>query len=631
MPRATCNVRELTGRGSNLTGLGERWVRFLRQYGPISQNENMYDEHIQRSARRLRVRPIDFPHPLEAELLTLLSPTAEAAVSVVLTGTAGDGKSRLCGKAWAALGGHEGSWATDEIYHEVDAVVAGRTRRVGVIRDLTGLPNAGPHGRHPDKTSLLQAVGASFFADDPDEIFVLAANDGQLLEAWGRLADDPTAARSAALLETKLVGENARDGAVALFHLSRVPCATLLGLAIDAVLTHEGWAAAYEEAEAGGFFGPECPIRRNYEALSRPEFRSRLGQLFTLLDMSELHTPIRRILLLLANTILGHPGVKERLMAPGDVRPTLRDRTAHLSDIHQNVFGANLTRARRDALEIMEFLGRFGIGEETTNRIDNILLFGPDDDALAQYYEELIVRRTPPAMLDQLRSERNDYLERPEASAAGEHPFLESLAAQRRALFFRVPGDQAEELRLWSLTAFSHAGEFLEQVAAPLREGGRVPRPILAKLVNGLNRVFTGMLVSTDRELLLATSLSNSGAGTSQLLEDRVSVSPRRDERIEILPGSPLPLLVVQLDADTRCPLPLNLVRYEFLMRVAEGALPSSFSRECHEDILAFKSVVLGALGRLRPAEAASDLTFRLLSLNQAGEPADEIIEVALA
>ena len=27
---------------------GARWVRFLRQYGPIPRNDNMYDEHIRR-------------------------------------------------------------------------------------------------------------------------------------------------------------------------------------------------------------------------------------------------------------------------------------------------------------------------------------------------------------------------------------------------------------------------------------------------------------------------------------------------------------------------------------------------------------------------------------------------------
>jgi len=620
------------GVGDNvLSGIGERWVRFLRQYGPISQNENMYDEHIQRSARRLRVRAIDFPHPVEEELLAILSPSADVASSIVLTGTAGDGKSRLCGKAWSALRGDEASWASDEIYHEVTAEIAGRQRTVGVIRDLTGLPAAGPHGPYPDKRSLLEAVSASFFEPDPDVIFVVAANDGQLMEAWRRLGEDGCVDNARRLLEARLVGDAHDVGRVAFFHLSRVPCAKLLDLALDAVLSHEGWAAAYEEAEDDGFFGPRCPIRENYEALSDPAFQARLRQLFELLDLSELHTPIRRVLLLLANALLGHPKVKERLMSPNDVRICLRDRTAHLSDIHQNLFGTNLTQARRENLEVMEFLSRFGIGEETTNRIDNILLFGSDDEALSGYFDELVVKRTSAARLEQLRADRNAYLERPETGADGDHPFLEALAGQRRALFFRIPPDQAEELRLWSLTVFSHAGEFLQQVAGPLADGGRVPRPILARLVNGLNRVFTGMLVTTDRDLLLATSLSNSSSGTSQLLEDRVSVAPRREERVELLRGKPLPVLVVQLDDDTRCQLALNLVRYEFLMRVADGALPSSFSRECHEDILAFKSTILAALNRIRPPAVDGDLSFRLLTLNAAGEPADEVIEVTYA
>ena len=66
-------------------------------------------------------------------------------------------------------------------------------------------------------------------------------------------------------------------------------------------------------------------------------------------------------------------------MQPADVRALLREGRAHQGDIVQNVFGSNLSAARRDALEVIEFMGRFGIGDETTNRIDNILLFGPHD------------------------------------------------------------------------------------------------------------------------------------------------------------------------------------------------------------------------------------------------------------
>ena len=47
------------------------WLKFLRQYGPISRNDNMYDETIQRSARRAGVEPISFEHPAQGEVRRL--------------------------------------------------------------------------------------------------------------------------------------------------------------------------------------------------------------------------------------------------------------------------------------------------------------------------------------------------------------------------------------------------------------------------------------------------------------------------------------------------------------------------------------------------------------------------------
>ncbi len=610
-----------------MTGLGERWVRFLRLYGPTPKNENMYDEHIQRSARRLGVRPIAFPHPTEGQLMAALSADADRARCVVLTGTAGDGKSRLCAHAWSVLGGDERVWAADEVYYETSAVVAGKQRTVGVVRDLTKL-RGGSFGPYCDREELLLAISTAMISPDPAQVFVIAANDGQLMETWRRL-DAPVGARAHQLLENLLVGErDAASDQLAFFNLSVVPGADILDLAVDTILAHEGWAAAYEEGTDQGFFGPDCPIRMNFEALGQPLFRQRLRELFQLLDHSGLHVPIRRVLLLVANILLGHPAVKDRLMVPADVADLIAAGIAHRSDIHDNVFGENLTSARRGGLEIMEFLSRFGIGGETTNRIDNILLFGSEDDVLRRYFELLVERDASPRRLAELRTARAAYLESPDADADGGHPFLATLATQRRAMFFRIPQDMADELSPWSLSVFSRAGEYLQELVHPLRGEGRVSRRIVSRLVNGLNRVFTGMLVSTERELLLATNLSYSGAGVSQLLEERLSVAPKRQERVDVVLEGSQPVLVVQLDADVRCRLALNLVRYEFLMRVAAGALPGSFSRECHEDILAFKTAVLSALDRVRPPDEGPDLVFKLLTLNAAGEPADEVIEV---
>jgi hypothetical protein len=618
------------GVGGLMAGLGERWIRFLRLYGPTPKNENMYDEHIQRSARRLGVRPISFAHPVESKLLKQLTLDAERARCVILTGTAGDGKSRLCAHAWTAMGGNEAAWATDEVYYETQAIIAGRERTVGVVRDLTKL-RGDSFGPFPNREALLLAISQSFVVTDPDHIFIVAANDGQLMEAWRRLSH-PDAERAHALLENLLVGENdPLSEGVTFFNLSSVPGADILDLVLGEVLTHEGWAAAYEEALDAGLFGEDCPIRRNYETLRQPLFRRRLRELFQLLDHSGLHVPIRRVLLLVANILLGHPDAKDDLMTPNDVIRLIAEGKAHRSDIFDNVFGENLTPARRESLEIMEFLSRFGIGSETTNRIDNILLFGSEDDALRRYFDILVERDASPRRLAELRTARADYLESPEGDGDGQHRFLATMSAQRRAMFFRIPDELTQDLSPWDLSVFSRAGEYLEQLIKPLQGNGRVTRRIIGRLVNGLNRVFTGMLVTTERELLLATSLSYSGSSVSQLLEERVSVSPKRHERIDVGLENDQPVLVVQLDEDVKCSLSLDLVRYEFLMRVAAGALPGSFSRECHEDILAFKSSILAALERLRPTDLHGDLVFKLLTLNAAGEPSDEVIEVTNA
>ena len=56
----------------------------------------MYDETIQRSARRQRIAPIEFEHPVQDVLLACFDQRTADPVSVILTGTAGDGKTHLC-------------------------------------------------------------------------------------------------------------------------------------------------------------------------------------------------------------------------------------------------------------------------------------------------------------------------------------------------------------------------------------------------------------------------------------------------------------------------------------------------------------------------------------------------------
>ena len=76
----------------------------------------------------------------------------------------------------------------------------------------------------------------------------------------------------------------------------------------------------------------------------------------------------------------------------------------------------------------------------------------------------------------------------------------------------------------------------------------------------------------------------------------------------------------------------LTLIRYEFLSRIAmEGALPASFSKECYEDLLAFKSQLIAAYMKRQSRESAptsSTISLNLLSLTERGMPEQKSVEV---
>jgi len=618
-----------------MTDKAAAWIRFLRLYGPIPHNDNMYDEQIRASAARAGFNPIRFTHPSEQSVLALFKEDAAEPMSVVLTGTAGDGKTSLCRNVWEMLGGSDDEWTSNEVFYQIDSTIAGRTVTVHIIRDLTGLPPKDDLGRYLSKGALMTKFCTSLFDAERRDVFLIAANDGQLMESWRLLERTEVVKRTQEILEGLLVEDRQVEAGVPLqlFNLSRVASATLFDLAIEAFLEHDGWKACTAVAHAeDDFFGPRCPIRRNYELLRDPLVKSRLRALFELCDYNDVHISIRRILLLLANAVLGHPNAKDSLMRASDVREILRRGTVAKASVFNNIFGGNLTETRRESLEVFEAMNRFRVGHETSNSIDNLLIFGGADETLRSYFDKLLASDPWFYGADKGYTDaQRAYLEGADEGDDTAKALLELMISQRRRLFFLVPPEDEKKLGLWDLTVFQHGGEYLTRVVGALRAGQRVERAMVATLVRGLNRVFVGMLVTTERELLLATSLSSSNGRVSQVLEDRIPVARRNQESVEVQSmQNGRPAIVVQLSDGLTCSLELNLRRFEFLCRVATGALPGSFSRECYEDILAFKSRLLTALAKRRQAQGADDsgvFSCTLLNLDALGNPTDEVVE----
>lgn len=614
----------------------KQWINFVRLYGPIPTKDNLYDENLRRNARRRGIQQILFVHPFEEKVLDCFDAKNGFRASVILTGTAGDGKTFLCGRAWERLGGDAETWAGQETHCQLTVEIpdsGGRRVTLHVLRDLSAwVPVQGvawPLG----KRELMLRFCRSIFAPSSDDVFLIAANDGQLTETFRRLLPDPEVQRAKDVIEELLVSDRSEtDGcSLRLHNLSRGSSAELFDLALNAFLSHEGWARCREEASAPDqLFGAECPIRRNYELLITPLVRSRLRALLELCDQNGLHVPVRQLLILLSNSVLGHPDAKDRLMTADDVPKVIGAGTRSQASLYNNIFGGNLSEGRRGNSIIFEYLERFQIGRETSNRFDNILIFGESHEHLREQFNRLIAADTFYGADIAYMGARRDYIEGSDEDAESTTRFLDMLVSQRRALFFKVPEEEKEELNLWELTVFKYGGEYLDQVLRVLRSGGSVRRNILGRLVRGTNRIFTGMLINSEHELFLASNASLSQARVSRILEERISVVPRYGgEKVEIIFGNQHPHLHVSLGAGLGCKFQLTLTRYEYLSRVAEGAMPNSFSKECFEDVMAFKGRLMRELARRDSGgEPTSEIVFRVLDVDASGAAKEERIGV---
>jgi hypothetical protein len=583
----------------NLSRQISPWVSFLRQYGPIPQNENSFDERVSSAEKRTSVSRIHVELQYLDKLVTNFR--SDTPRSIILTGTAGDGKTYYCREIWQKLQGDGPNWNPEV---ESQSLRLGSGLTLEVIKDLSAIVGE-------EKKETLLRIANVVTGRMKDRVLLIAANDGQLMEGWTQLNEYPHVYAVRNDIENLLVGgwrahRESQEYTFDLYNLSRTSAEKTFPKVLRAILDHPGWAQCDScQFQQGTEQQKPCPIWENKTRLTSALMQQRVSDLLELSELNGFHLPIRQLLILVANTILGHSKAKDRLMTCKEVPQLLAEGAIAQASPYRNVFGENLTERRRETIEVFRVLRRFGIGIETSNFIDGILIFGADNPAMLVHYQELVLSDPHYGSDSTYQKSQHAYLEGGEEADIA--AFLAQLAGQRQRLFFTIPDAKAAEMSLWQLTTFHYADEYLNKVHRVLMSKEKVRSEIVARLVRGLNRIFTGMLVRDDNRIVLATSGSLSQARVSRVFEEFVSVRRNLGQKvqIELAHEAEMPALNVHLSDKHWADLPLNLRRYEYLVRIAEGALPNSFSRECYEDIMACKTELLRRLAERRRGEQA--------------------------
>lgn len=586
-----------------------RWVRFLRNYGPLPTNGNLFDEYVHEAVRRASVAPVVLSSPHLEEMIVVM--TSAEPCSILIAGTAGDGKTFHCRSLWAALGGSPTEWSAPG---KVKTLTALGGRSVVFVTDLSALLDT-------ESDDALEGLERSVSSGDGTITYVVATNHGQILERLRGLG----ARRGRVSPLRKPIQDvflQASGGVPRLrvFDLSRTAYSRSLKEVLDAVTGHPGWESCQDCTFDSG--ARVCPIAENRRRVVGADDGGRLvGRLGDLVEISRLngsHLPIRDLLALAANMLLGHPDAKDGLMTCADV-PKIQDAgTIELAAVYDNVFGSNLPGRRAfsgSALPVFRALSSFGIGEETTNGIDGLLVYGTDDTRLSGAFAAVVGSDPVYGATPVFKALQERYLEGEEEARLddGAAAFMERLSGQRRRLFFTLPAAR-EEYPFWSLTAFRFAGDYLDLIES-LAARRPVDDKTRARLAKGLNRVMTGLLLDNHDKLFVASSGGFTQSKISVLCETEVpgrrSGGIGMSIRHDALAQRPC-LDVVLAPGGGAVTFGLAPVRFEFLCRVAEGALPGSFSNECLEDLLAFKARLLrqSELARLSAAACQGDEVF---------------------
>ncbi|MHC1763383.1 MAG: hypothetical protein AB9869_03610 [Verrucomicrobiia bacterium] len=569
---------------------GEKWIRLLRAYGPVADNEAMQAEHVDKLAAYLGIPKIAFEHPARKLLLECFPKNTGSFRNVVLTGTAGEGKTSLCFELVKALTdcSPKGSNGVEKI--SVTTPVG--ARKITLIYDVTAWRRKTEGHLSKEHVAILERMAESAFRTG-DEFFVLAVNDGQMHEVFR--AVPPDAPELIRKLEKSLIALHANSESdcgdrLRLINLSMVPSEQITELCLTAVLERSEWSCFQEESE-NPLFLESSSISRNFRALSAPQVRAKLLMLARIADVTGHHLPTRGVLCLLANALLGHPDAKDRVIRPGNEANDIAKRaTPHRAALHRTLFGENLTANNRRKREIYRFLSMLHIGDETTNDLDELFIFGSRDQELKPTFDELVgtdpfEQRNPDFENLLKRYIRGDITTEDETKT-----FLTELAAERRRVFLHSSAAQIQKHFLWRVSVFHHAREYLEEILKPLELGKSPARLHVRKLASGLNRIWTGLLLAENpNEVYLTTGLDLTTSPVSDIYLSQIDLDSE-PPGLEIVHREPArtPDIVLRTNSG-EFRFALTLPRFEFLCRVADGAMPTSFSRESCADFMSLK------------------------------------------
>ncbi|MBM7700995.1 hypothetical protein [Kurthia huakuii] len=481
---------------------------------------------------------------IESEInKTILNTMKSSPTSIIITGNAGDGKTRICRNVYTALTEKElEQW--DESGIE-DIVYNGK--KIRIIKDLSELQDSVINKELNHLKNAMQTE---------DVFYLIAANEGKLTHA---LLQDSKLAQLFKIIVMQLTdpaGE--KNEKLHVYNLLHSSSSIYAQNIIKEWNEEDNWMICNNCKQQRN-----CIIYHNHEKLKQKEVRMLLNRIYRSLDTTQVHMTIRELLIQLTYLHLGGLSCTDIHSAKNK---ELQEQARKV--YYENLFGHSAPDTLFEDIPAFSEIQKYDPGLLSNSKVDDFILNGDlSGDASSEQHKELF-GKTIDTEYGFFQQDLSNYRSLSNQENAGQHLAKYWLPRLRRKYYFEInttkSGMKSKKIvnaNEHSMIAYKHRVNFLH-----ILKENRVDLRFQKDLIRGLNYYFSKQLVSSPENSLYVVS--------DKLFVHRiVSASDMRwgvetaNKEIDYKASH------IYLSID-HVFLKINLILFEYLMRLANGGLP---------------------------------------------------------
>lgn len=531
---------------------GNSFVYYLDQYNVLSPNHSkIYDEYTIDSNNG-NSYSFTIETKIEKTLINLLKSNPQ---SIILTGNAGDGKTRLCRIVHDYFNKDDlENWPEDGIVEFPFS-----NGKIRIVKDLSELKE---DIIEKELTHLQQIITS----DNEEKVYYLiAANEGKLTKFLSQY-EHLNKLQHEVISRFKSHENNSDQFSI--FNLLDVTSSVY----VEKVLTEwnkpENWEACQACPKQ-----ERCIIHMNHERTSQNHIQDKIVEQYKLLDYLDTHITMREMLIHISYMLTGG-------YTCGDVLKANYKEVEYQTKkpYYQNFYGHELDENAFSEMKALKIFKALDPGVYSHSSIDDFIINGDinGDEESEKAHNELIGDSLD-LQLGYFKKKLTLYRD---YDVDKDHTIVnEWIPKLRRKYFYETVSEDSVNAN--QLLPFEYVDEYVNLFGNPKAQA------LLKKdMINGLNRIFSGRLTEMNNKHLFAT---NKNLMIHEQFRSKDVDIEEEEDRLDLdrIPSS------FKISVRDEVSLNMNLAVFEYLMRASGGGTHNVLQQEAEILIDTFKNELI--------------------------------------